>query len=57
MPTEPTQDQINALANLYHSGQMVMAEQACRELLQACPQSLIVLNILGAALQEQGKPE
>ena len=30
----PSQDQINTLINLYHSGQMIQAAQACRELLQ-----------------------
>ena len=51
----PSQDQINALVNLYHSGQMIKTEKACRELLQTYPQSLIVINISGAALQKQGK--
>jgi len=51
----PSQDQLDALTNLYHSGQMVETEQACRELLLTHPQSLIVINILGAALQGQGK--
>ena len=41
----PSPDQINALVNLYQSGQLTRAEQACRELLQTYPQSLIVLNI------------
>lgn len=51
----PSQDQINALVNLYHSGQMAEAEQACRELLQTYQQSLVVINILGAVLLGQGK--
>jgi len=51
----PSQDQINALVNLYHSGQMIKTEQACRELLHAYSESLIVFNILGSALQGQGK--
>jgi tetratricopeptide (TPR) repeat protein/SAM-dependent methyltransferase len=51
----PSQDQINSLVNLYHSGQMVKTEQACKKLIQSCPQSLVVINILGAALQGQGK--
>ncbi|MDP7453739.1 MAG: hypothetical protein QGE95_15960, partial [Arenicellales bacterium] len=29
--TNPPQDQINALINLYHSGQMVETEQLCRD--------------------------
>jgi len=51
----PSQDQINALVNLYHSGQMTNTEQGCRELLETYPQSLVIINILGAALQGQGK--
>ena len=53
--TQPSQDQIAALVNLYQSGQMIKAEQACRELLQTYPQSLIAINVLGIALQGQGK--
>ena len=49
------QDQINALIDLYHSGQMVKTEQACRGLLKTYPQLVLVLNILGATLQGQGK--
>jgi len=52
---DPSPDRINALVNLYHSGQMSPAEQACRELLQTYPQSLIILNLLGAVLQNQGQ--
>ena len=51
----PPQDQINTLINLYHSGQTAETEKACRELLKAYPQSLVTTNILGAALQGQGK--
>ena len=51
----PSQDQLNALVNLYHSGQMTRGERACRELLQTYPQSLIVLNVLGAVLAGQGQ--
>ena len=51
----PSQEQLNALINLYHSGQMLKTEQACKELLQTYPQSLIVLNVLGAVLQKQGQ--
>ena len=53
--TNPPQDQINALINLYHSGQMVKTEQLCRDLLKIYPQSLDTINVLGAALQVQGK--
>ena len=53
--SSPPQDEIDALVNLYHSGQMIKAEQTCRELLNTYPQTLIAINILGAALQGQGK--
>ena len=53
--SSPSQDQINSLVNLYQSGQMTKTEQACRELLQAYPQSLFVMNVLAAALRGQGK--
>ncbi len=53
--TDPSQDQINALINLYNSGQLTKAEHDCRRLLHAYPQSLIVHNILGTAFIGQGK--
>ena len=53
--TNPSQGQIDALIKLTHSGQMARAEQVCRGLLQTYPQSLIVINVLGIALQGQGK--
>ena len=53
--TNPSQDQIDALFNLYNSGQMTDTEQACKELLQTYPESLIVINVFRAALIGQGK--
>ena len=53
--SNPPQDQIASLVNLYQSGQMIEVEQACKELLQAYPQSLDIINMLGAALKGQGK--
>ena len=53
--TNDSQDQINALVNLYHTGQMAKTEKSCRELLKTNPQSEIVINLLGGALQGQGK--
>ena len=44
--SSPSQGQIDSLVNLYQSGQMTETEQACRELLETHPQSLIVTNIL-----------
>jgi tetratricopeptide (TPR) repeat protein len=53
--SNPSNDQITALVNLYNSGQMTETEQACRELLQAYPQSPVVTNILGVSLISQGR--
>ena len=53
--SSPPQDEIDALVNLYHSGQMAEAEQACKELLNTYPQTLVAINVLGATLQGQGK--
>ena len=53
--TQPSQDQITALVNLYQSGQMAKTEQACRELLQSYSQTAYIINVLGLALQEQSK--
>ena len=55
--SNPSQDQITALVNLYQSGQMTKTEQACRELLQAYPQSLFVIYLLATALRGQGKSQ
>ncbi len=50
-----SQDELNALIGLFKSRQMIKVEQRCKELLQLYPQSIVVLNILGLALQAQGK--
>lgn len=49
----PPQDQIDTLITLYRSGDMLKTEEACRGLLSTYPQSLIVINSLGAALKGQ----
>ena len=53
--SNPPQDQVTALVNLYSSGQLTKTEHACRDLLQIYPQSLVVIGVLGAALSGQGK--
>jgi len=53
--SSPPHNQVNALIDLYHAGQMVETEKACLELLQTYPQALAVINILGAAFNAQGK--
>jgi tetratricopeptide (TPR) repeat protein len=53
--SNPPEDEIAALVNLYHSGQMAKVEQVCRELLKPYPQAFVAINVLGAALRGQGK--
>ena len=53
--SSPSQDQINSLVSLYQSGQMAEGEQACKELLNTYPQTLVAINVLGATLEGQGK--
>ena len=52
---EPVSDQVVALIRLYRSGQISETIRSCKEVLQAFPRSATVLNVLGAALQVQGK--
>ncbi|MCB2183186.1 MAG: tetratricopeptide repeat protein, partial [Desulfobulbaceae bacterium] len=54
-PVDPPQDQIDTLINMYYSGQMSKTEQACQELLQTYPKSLVILNLQGASFYRQGK--
>ena len=53
----PSQDQLDALVDLFHSGQLPKAELACRQLLQSYPNSLVVNNVLGVVLKELGRLE
>jgi tetratricopeptide (TPR) repeat protein len=49
------QAQIDALLTLFGSGQMDLVEKSCHKLLSTSAQSAIVINILGSALQAQGR--
>ncbi len=51
----PPQDQTDALFALYRSGDMLKTETACRQLLGTYPNSLLVMNLLGAALKGEGR--
>ena len=53
--SNPSQELVNKLVNLYQSGQTSKAERLCRKLLKSYPKSLLVINVLGAALTSQGK--
>jgi len=55
MNTDPSKDQLNKLVKLYHSGKMIRAIHICKELLKTYKQSLVLFNILGAALQSIGR--
>jgi len=57
MQTDLSQDQLNTLANLYHSGQMSKVVSSCKELLPKYKRSLVLYNILGSALQATGQFE
>ena len=52
---DPSQDQLNSLIQLYSAGRLDEAEEACRNILQDFPDSILVANVLGSALQAQGK--
>ena len=49
----PSQNQINAIIQLYNTEQFDEAEHACRGYLSTDPQSIALLNILGAILMGQ----
>lgn len=48
---------MNTLIHLYNSGRLAETERACRQMLQDYPESVLVSNVLGSALQAQGKFE
>lgn len=52
---DPPRDQMEPLIKLYQSGRLPRAAETCQNLLKTYPQSLAVLNILGAVRQAQGK--
>jgi uncharacterized protein (TIGR02466 family) len=52
---QPSQNEIQPLLNLYHSGQLLQLETAARALLKNYPGLLIAHNLLGVALEGQGK--
>ena len=53
----PSQEQMNGLIRLYDSGRIEETEQACRKMLEDFPESVLVTNVMGSALQAQGKFE
>ncbi|MGD9825578.1 tetratricopeptide repeat protein [Desulfobacter sp.] len=53
----PPNDQIQGLIRLYQAGNMAQVEQNCKEMLKKFPDSFILFNLLGAAVQALGRVE
>ena len=54
---QPGQGEVHALFNLYNTGQLQAAEAKARALIKQYPSALVVYNVLGVALEGQGKFE
>lgn len=54
---QPSNDQMQKVIQLYQTGNMAGTEQRCREMLKNFPESYMLLNVLGAAVQAQGRIE
>lgn len=54
---EPSQAELQALLNHYNAGQLPQAEATAKALLKSYPGALILHNVLGVALEGQGKFE
>ena len=55
--TQPTQEQLKELVNLYQSGKLDEAETTAQNLLKEFPNDLTCLNILGVVLDGKGQTE
>jgi tetratricopeptide (TPR) repeat protein len=53
--SEPSEEQLNRLAELYYAGKLKETEQLCRELLRSHSDTLVVIDLLGAVLRGRGK--
>jgi len=53
--SSPSDKQISVLLGLLNAKEMIKAEQFCSQLLHVHPHSLVLLNIYGAVLKEQGR--
>jgi TolA-binding protein len=45
---DPSQDRMNSLIQLYSAGHFQKAEEACQDILQEFPNSVLVANVLGS---------
>lgn len=55
MARQPSQHEVQPLLNLYHSGRLPQLETAAKALLKSYPGLIIAHNLLGVALEGQGK--
>ena len=55
--TQPTQEQLKELVNLYQSGKLDEAETTAQNLLKEFPNDLTCLNVLGVVLDGKGQTE
>lgn len=55
MARQPSQGEIQALFNLYNTGQLLAVEEKARALLRQYPDALVVYNVLGVSLEGQQK--
>lgn len=53
----PPNDQIQRIFTMYQSGNMSQVEQSCKEMIKEFPEAFILFNLLGAAIQAQGRIE
>ena len=53
--SDPPNEQIKTIVNLYYSGQLAKAEKACEDLLRQFPESILVINVLGALFRSQNR--
>ena len=55
--TQPTQEQLKKLIDLYQSGKLDEAESESQNLLKQFPEDITCLNILGVILDRKGQTE
>lgn len=53
----PPNDQIQRIFTMYQAGNMAQVEQSCKEMIKSFPDAFILFNLLGAAIQAQGRIE
>jgi uncharacterized protein (TIGR02466 family) len=56
-PKQPSQNEVQSLLNLFNAGQLPQAEHMAKTLIKVYPNALMLHNVLGVALERQGKFE